>query len=128
MQKAGMNRGGQEDNQDTLEMVEVKLEDGTTFYVQAHVPDEAGLQRVGLGEKLQSFEPVMHTIEALGLRLSQVWKTVKPARASVELNVDFTCKPGKPLAVMFVDGSVGAGMKITLEWGDVPERDRDDND
>jgi hypothetical protein len=93
------------------EVAKVELEDGTIFYVKVQpVPGES---RVSL--HADNFEHVITAVEGIGKRLSKVWETLKPGKASVELGIDFTCEQGKLLALL-VDGSAQASMKITLEW------------
>src|SRR5579885_1012697 len=85
-------------------LVEVELEDGTTFYIKALVPP--GESEVKGGGKI-AFEEAMKAVEGIGKRLNEAWKTVKPGKASVELNIDFTWGSGKVMAVL-LDGSVQA--------------------
>jgi len=92
--------------------VEVLLDDGTAFYIQAKIlGNEAN---VALGAA--SFEKVTRAIEGVARKLNDIWKKVEPSKASVELAVEFAWESGDLLAV-FVDSSATAGMKITLEWG-----------
>lgn len=93
------------------QLVEVQLEDGTAFYVK--VLASSGESEVSL--RSASFEEAMKAIEGIGKRLNQVWGTIRPGKASVELGIDFTWQAGKVMAVV-VDGSATASMKITLEW------------
>jgi hypothetical protein len=92
--------------------VEVTLEDGTTFYVQARTL--GGESDVGI--KAASFEKVTQAIEGVARKLNDIWRKVGPNKASVELGVEFAWGSGDLLAV-FVDSSMTASMKITLEWG-----------
>lgn len=101
------------------QLVEVQLEDGTTIYVK--VLASSGESEVSLHST--SFEEAMKAIEGIGKRLNQVWETIRPGRASVELGIDFTWQAGKVLAVI-VDGSTTASMKITLEWNREPAKEQ----
>lgn len=92
-------------------LVEVQLEDGTTFYVK--VLESSGESEVSL--RKASFEEAMKAIEGIGKRLNQAWGAIRPGKASVELGIDFTWQASKVMAVV-VDGSATASMKITLEW------------
>jgi len=91
--------------------VEVQLDDGTAFYIK--VLASSGESEVSLHKG--SFEEAMKAIEGIGKRLNQVWRTIQPGKASVELGIDFTWQAGKIMAVV-VDGSATASLKITLEW------------
>lgn len=93
-------------------MVNVRLDDGTTFYIQAKNLDEEEDVSIMSG----SFEKVAKAIEGLAKRFTTIWKAVEPNRASVEFNVEFVWESGS-LTAMFVDSSTSASMKITLEWG-----------
>lgn len=95
----------------TIQSIEVKLDDGTTFYVQARTI--GGESPIGI--KAASFEKVAQAIEGVARKLSDIWKKVEPNKASVELGVEFAWESGDLLAV-FVDSSTTASMKITLEW------------
>jgi hypothetical protein len=92
--------------------IQVKFDDGTTFYVQARTI--GGESPIGI--KAASFEKVAQAIEGVARKLSDIWKRVEPSKASVELSVEFAWESGDLLAV-FVDSSTTASMKITLEWG-----------
>lgn len=94
------------------QMVEVKLDDGTIFYVQAQML--RGEDNVSL--RGASFEKVAQAIESVAQRLNTIWKKVEPSRASIELGIEFAWQSGDIVAI-FVDGSTTASMKITLEWG-----------
>ncbi len=98
--------------------IEVKLDDGTIFYVQARTL--GGESPIGI--KAASFEKVAQAIEGVARKLSDIWKKVEPSKASVELGVEFAWESGDLLAV-FVDSSTTASMKITLEWGSKPSSD-----
>lgn len=91
--------------------IEVKLDDGTTFYIQARTL----LGESDVGIKEASFDKVTQAIEVVARKLSDIWKKVGPSKASVELGVEFAWESGNLLAV-FVDSSMAASMKITLEW------------
>lgn len=91
--------------------VEVTLEDGTTFYIQARTL--GGESDVGI--KATSFEKVTQAIEGVARKLNDIWRKVGPSKASVELGVEFAWESGDLLAI-FVDSSTTASMKITLEW------------
>jgi Trypsin-co-occurring domain 1 len=101
------------------QLVEVQLDDGTTFYVKVLEP--SGESEVSL--RSASFEEAMKAIEGIGKRLNQVWGTIRPGKASVELGIDFTWQAGKVLAVL-VDSSTTASMKITLEWNREPTKEQ----
>lgn len=103
-----------ESNPDTAgkQTVEVTLDDGTIFQVQAKPLH--GESNVGI--KAASFEKVTQAIEAVAQRLSDIWKKVEPSKASVELGVEFAWESSDIVAI-FVDRSATASMKITLEWG-----------
>jgi hypothetical protein len=98
--------------------IEVKLDDGTIFYVQAR--EIGGESPIGI--RAASFEKVAQAIEGMARKLSDIWKKVEPSKASVELGVEFAWESGDLLAV-FVDSSTTASMKITLEWGSKPSSD-----
>lgn len=91
--------------------VEVKLDDGTIFYVQAQMLREEG----NVSLKAASFEKVTQAIESVAQQLNTIWKKVEPSKASVEFNIEFTWKASDIVAI-FVDSSTTASMKITLEW------------
>ncbi|SRR5260221_11618044 len=91
--------------------VEVTLDDGTTFYIQAKTL--GGESNVGI--KAASFEKVTRAIEGVARRLNDIWKKVEPSKASVELGVEFAWESGDLIA-LFVDSSTTASMKITIEW------------
>jgi NTP-dependent ternary system trypsin peptidase co-occuring protein len=93
------------------QMVEVKLDDGTIFYVQA----QTLLSESNVSLKPASFEKVTQAIEGVAQRLNTIWKKVEPSKASVEFGIEFTLKAGDIVAV-FVDSSTTASMKVTLEW------------
>jgi len=101
------------------QLVEVHLEDGTTFYV--HVLASSGESEVSV--RSASFEEAMKAIEGIGKRLNQVWGTIRPGKASVELGIDFTWQAGNIMAVV-VDGSATASMKIVLEWNREPPKEQ----
>ncbi len=98
--------------------IEVKLDDGTIFYVQARTL--GGESPIGI--KAVSFEKVTQAIEGIARKLSDTWKKVEPDKAAVELGVEFAWESGDLLAV-FVDSSTTASMKITLEWNSKPSSD-----
>jgi hypothetical protein len=100
------------DRTPSVQPIEVKLDDGTIFYVQARAI--GGESPVGI--KAASFEKVAQAIEGVARKLSDIWKKVEPSKAAVELGVEFAWESGDLLAV-FVDSSTTASMKITLEWG-----------
>lgn len=93
------------------QMVEVKLDDGTIFYVQAQMLRGEG----NVSLKAASFEKVTQAIENVAQRLNAIWKKVEPSKASVEFGVEFAWEASDIVAV-FVNGSATASMKITLEW------------
>ena len=97
------------------QLIEVKLADGTAFFVRAEVVSG----ETNVGNVAPSFEAVMQAVEGVGRRLNEVWKNVGPSRASVEFGVELAYDAGKVLA-LFVDASTTASMKITLEWGKPP--------
>ncbi len=99
--------------------IEVKLDDGTIFYVQARTL--GGESPIGI--RAASFEKVTQAIEGVARKLSDIWKKVEPSKAAVELGVEFAWESGDLLAV-FVDSSATASMKITLEWGGSSTADR----
>src|SRR6266700_6014216 len=98
--------------------IEVKLDDGTIFYVQARTL--GGESPIGI--KAVSFEKVTQAIEGIARKMSDTWKKVEPDKAAVELGVEFAWESGDLLAV-FVDSSTTASMKITLEWNSKPSSD-----
>ncbi len=103
------------DEHTRVQLIEMKLDDGTEFYVKMFAPpseSEVSLHKA-------SFEEAMKAIEGIGKRLNQVWRTIQPGKASVELGIDFTWQTGKVMAVL-VDSSTTASMKITLEWSSEP--------
>ncbi|MGH2508478.1 MAG: CU044_2847 family protein [Ktedonobacteraceae bacterium] len=91
--------------------VEVALDDGTIFYIQARMLH--GESNVSL--RSASFEKVTQAIESIAQRLNTIWKKVEPSKASVEFGIEFAWKASDIVAV-FVDSSATASMKITLEW------------
>ncbi len=100
------------DRTPSAQPIEVKLDDGTIFYVQARAI--GGESPIGI--KAASFEKVAQAIEGVARKLSDIWKKVEPSKASVELGIEFAWESGDLLAV-FVDSSTAASMKVTLEWG-----------
>jgi len=98
--------------------IEVKLDDGTIFYVQARTL--GGESPIGI--KAASFEKVAQAIEGVARKLSEIWKKVEPSKASVELGVEFAWESGDLIAV-FMDSSTTASMKIILEWDSKPSSD-----
>src|SRR3989442_3570029 len=106
------------DRTPSTQPVEVKLDDGTIFYVQ--VKTLGGESPIGI--KAASFEKVAQAIEGVARKLSDIWKKVEPSKASVELGVEFAWESGDLLAV-FVDSSTTASMKITLDWDSKPSSD-----
>ncbi len=95
-----------------VQIVEAKLPNGTTFYVQA----KALGGEADVGIKTASFEKVTKAIEGVAQTLATIWKKVEPSKASVEFDVEFAWESGDLMA-MFVNSSTTASMKITLEWG-----------
>lgn len=91
--------------------VEVELDDGTIFYVQAQMLREE--EDVSL--KAASFEKVIQAVEGVAQRLNAIWKKVGPSKASVEFGIEFAWKASDIVAI-FVDSSATASMKVTLEW------------
>ncbi len=102
-------------NRSRTETVEVSLDDGTTFYIQAKTP----VDEMNVGIKAASFEKVTQAIEGVARKLSDIWKKVEPSRASVEFGVEFTLESGDIMALL-VENSTTASMKITLEWSQMP--------
>jgi len=98
-----------------LETIEITLDDGTTFYIQAKTL--GGESNVGI--KNASFEKVTQAIEGVARKLNDIWKRVEPSKASVEFGVEFVIGSGEVMA-LFVENSTTASMKITLEWGRLP--------
>src|SRR5260221_8090674 len=94
-----------------IETIEVALDDGITFYIQAKTL--GGESNVGI--KNASFEKVTQAIEGVARKLNDIWKRVEPSKASVELGVEFAWESGDLIA-LFVDSSTTASMKITVEW------------
>lgn len=113
-----MESEARRDQHTGMQLVEVQLNDGTTFYVNVLAP--SGESEVGLGKT--SFEEAMKAIEGIGKRLHQVWETIQPGKASVELGINFTWQAGTVLAVL-VDSSATASLKITLEWNREPAKE-----
>lgn len=95
-----------------LETIEVVLDDGTAFYIQAKI--QGGESNAGI--RTASFEKVSQAIEGVARKLNEVWKKVEPQKASVEFGVEFTIGSGDLMALI-VENSTTASMKITLEWG-----------
>lgn len=91
--------------------VEVKLDDGTIFYVQAQMLHGEG----NVSLKAASFEKVTQAIEGVAQRLNTIWKKVEPSKASVEFGIEFAWQSSDIVAI-FVDSSATASMKITMEW------------
>ncbi len=92
--------------------VEVVLDDGTIFYIQAK--SLGGESNVGI--RTASFEKVIQAIEGIAGKLNDIWKKVEPQRASVEFGVEFAIGSGY-ITALIVENSNTASMKITLEWG-----------
>ena len=63
------------------QIFEVTLEDGTTFYVQAKTL--GGESNVGI--KAASFEKVTQAIEGVARKLNDIWRKVRPSKASSNL-------------------------------------------
>lgn len=66
-------------------------------------------------DALLSFDGVKKIIEELGTDLVDALRTVAPDKATVEIDLDLTAKPGFLTAVL-VNAKGEATIKLTLEW------------
>jgi hypothetical protein len=73
-----------------------------------------GPQTVGVDEVF-SFDNVRDTVEAIAGELTEVWRKVRPAEASVEFALGLSAKSGK-LTALLVEGEGSATLKVALTW------------
>lgn len=90
--------------------VPVKLEDGTTVYIEA-----TSTGREDVAFDLKSFSQVTEALEGISRALAQSLQNIQPDKASVKFGLELAIESGNLTAVI-VKGSSKANLEITLEW------------
>lgn len=98
-----------------LDLVEVKLPDGSIIHVQAI--DLGGEQKIAF--KTPELTTLVPRIEGIARTLAEVWKKVKPQKATVEFALQLAVESGQ-LTALLMQGSTEANLKICLEWSEEP--------
>jgi len=99
------------------EIVPVQLANGVKMHVEATVL--GGEEDVAF--RILSFEQVVETVEGIATALTTIWQKVKPHKACAEFGVEMAVEAGE-LTALLVNASGTATLKISLEWGEQPNR------
>jgi hypothetical protein len=94
-----------------LEIVPVRLEDGTVTYVEARVLDEE--RQVSSIPKAMS--TALKSVRAMSSELVKALEAIGPKRATLEIGIEFALESGE-LTALLVNGSGSSNVTITLEW------------
>jgi hypothetical protein len=94
-----------------ITILPVKLPNEVMVQVQASAPSG----EVDISAHQYGFETAARAIEGIAEVLAGTLKRVKPQKASVEFELDFSVESGQ-LTALFVKGSGSGTLKITLEW------------
>jgi ribosomal protein L21E len=100
-------RGGKEAPYETQE---IRLANGALVYIK--VPPS-----LSKGQPVPTdFSSVVGTIEGISSSLIDVWKKIKPSKATVEFGLQLEGGSGQVLA-LFANAKTTAHITVTLEWG-----------
>ena len=104
----------------TVEVVPVRLDDGTVIHIEAVVRESDVLREEYIDFEIPSFQDVSNAIKSFAKSLATIWHEIQPSKAAVEFGIEVGFEPGK-LTAFFVKGSGKGNLKITLEWAKQPE-------
>jgi hypothetical protein len=103
-----------------VEVVPVRLDDGTVIHIEAMVRESDALSEEYIDFEIPSFRDVSNAIKSFAKSLTIIWDEIQPSRAVVEFAVEVGFEPGN-LTALFVKGTSKGNLKITLEWAKQPE-------
>jgi hypothetical protein len=92
-------------------VVPVRVSDDLTIQVEAVTG--GGEQDISAGDF--AFETATQAIEQIATLLARTLDRVKPKKATIEFELDFSVESGQ-LTALFVKGSGSGTLKISLEW------------
>lgn len=103
-----------DDTEYSTGLVTVRLPNGALMKVEvADGSADDGVSSVGLRDL--DLEPALERVAEVGSLVMDKIKTIKPAKATVELRLAFSVEAGK-LTALWVGGKGKAALKVTLEW------------
>lgn len=95
-----------------VQILPIKLDQKRVIY--AEVTALGGEEDVAA--HVLSFDGAIEAIQGMAQRLTDVFETVKPEKATAEFNIQLSTASGG-LTALLVNGEATASLKIALQWG-----------
>lgn len=98
-----------------MEAVSVVLPSGREFLLPAEGAANSNMSFEDVAFHLE-FREIVDVLKEIGEMLHDALRTIKPRRASVELDIGVDGRTGK-ITAFFVDAGAHGSLRLRLEWG-----------